>query len=133
MNAATRLPAYRDDKSGPFYDAAADGRLAIRGCANCHEALPPEAAVCTTCAGTDLRWLSSLGTGSLIAWTRVHRAPNRLYGDLVPYIVGLIELDEGPWLYGCLVASEPRLGMCVRAEFPFASEGDAYPVFYEEL
>lgn len=132
MNGLTQLPAFRDEKSGPFYDAAADGRLAIRGCASCHEALAPEAVVCTTCAGTDLRWLRALGTGSLVAWTTVHRAPNRLYADLVPYVVGLIELDEGPWLYGRLVASEPRSGMHVRAVFPVASDGDAYPVFHEE-
>jgi uncharacterized OB-fold protein len=126
-----RLAVQRDAKSAEFFDAAAGGRLAMRRCLECHQTLPPEAVVCTTCASTDLVWADAVGTGVLASWTTVHRAPNPFYAEMVPYVVGIVELDEGPWLYG-LIDAEPRAGLRVRATFPEVADGETYPVFSEE-
>lgn len=126
------IPVQRDDKSGPFFDAARDGRLSIRHCLRCDDALPPEAMVCSSCGGTELTWIDAAGSGSLITWSTVHRAPNGAYAELVPYVVGVVELDEGPWIYGLVIGSEPRTGAQVRAVFPAVEDSEMYPVFREE-
>lgn len=119
----------RDRKSAVFFDAASEDRLVIRKCTTCTQALPPEAVVCTTCAGTDLDWIPTAGTGVLASCTVVHRAPHPAYR--VPYTIGIVELDEGPWLYARVKASAPAVGLRVRATFRHPEEGESYPVFEE--
>ncbi len=117
----------RDSKSAGFFDAASEDRLVIRKCTACTQALPPEAAVCTTCAGTDLDWVPAAGTGVLASYTVVHRAPHPAYR--VPYTIGIVELDEGPWLYARIRGDHSAVGVRVRATFRHPDEGESYPVF----
>ncbi|WP_370937371.1 Zn-ribbon domain-containing OB-fold protein [Amycolatopsis sp. cg13] len=119
----------RDTKSAPFFDAAARDELVIKRCTGCGQALPPEALVCTTCAGTALDWIPAEGSGTLLTWTTVHRAPNRAYTDLVPYTVGIVELSEGPWLYARVDTARPSPDLPLRAEFVHPGDGESYPVF----
>lgn len=121
----------RDAKSAEFFEAAAGDELVIKRCEDCEQALPPEAAVCTTCAGTALTWAPATGAGTLVSWTVVHRAPNHAYADLTPYIVGVVELAEGPWLYASVETEAPEAGQALRAEFRHPEAGEAYPVFVE--
>lgn len=122
----------RDAKSAEFFDAAARDELVIKRCDHCDQALPPEAAVCTTCGRTELSWTPASGTASLVSWTVVHRAPNRAYTDLVPYTVGIVELTEGPWLYAHIATDAPTAGMPLRAEFAHPRGGESHPIFIEE-
>lgn len=119
----------RDSKSAEFFDAAAEERLVIRRCTACGESLPPEAVVCTTCAGTELDWVPAAGTGVLASYAVVHRAPHPAYR--VPYTIGIVELDEGPWLYARVEAETPAVGLPVRVAFRHPADGEAYPVFEE--
>ncbi|NMN95866.1 Zn-ribbon domain-containing OB-fold protein [Antrihabitans stalactiti] len=121
-------PMQRNSKSAEFFDAAAREELVIKKCAHCGQALPPEAVVCTTCGRTELSWSPAAGTATLVTWTVVHRAPNRAFADLVPYTVGVVELTEGPWLYGRVVGA-PSAGMALRAEFIHAQGSESYPIF----
>lgn len=123
----------RDAKSAPFFDAAARGELVVRRCDDCGQALPPEAAVCTGCAGTALSWEPVSGHGTVASWTVVRRAPHRAYADLVPYCVAVVELDEGPWLYVRMESTAPTVWMAVRARFARPADGEAYPVFVEDI
>ena len=120
----------RDSKSAEFFDAAAEDRLVIRECSGCGQALPPEAVVCTTCAGTSLDWVPVGGTGVLASYTVVHRAPHPAYR--VPYTIGIVELDEGPWIHARVKAEAPAVGMRVQATFRHPEEGESFPVFEEE-
>lgn len=119
----------RDHKSAPFFDAAAQDRLVIRRCTGCDQFLPPEAVVCTTCAGTDLAWVPAAGTGLLASYTVAHRAPHPAYR--VPYTIGIVELDEGPWLYARVKAESPNVGLPVRVAFRHPEDGESFPVFEE--
>jgi hypothetical protein len=130
---ATWPPVQRDGKSAPFFDAAARGRVAIRRCSSCGRHSPPEAVACAHCGGLDLTWAESDGPARLVSWTVVHRAPNPVFAELVPYTVGIVELAEGPWLYARIADDEPstlHAGLPLHAEFEPAAEGaESYPVF----
>jgi uncharacterized OB-fold protein len=121
----------RDSKSAQFFDAASRNELVLKVCKHCGQALPPEAAACTTCGHSRLTWTKAAGTGTLVTWTVVHTAPNAAFTDLVPYTVGVVELTEGPWLYGRVVG-EPVVGMALRAEFRHSEGGESYPIFVGE-
>lgn len=123
-------PALRDDKSAPFFDAAARDELAIRRCRDCGQRLAPEAGACTACRGTDLEWTAATGEGRLVTWTVVERAPNPAFADVVPYTVGVVELAEGPWLYIRIEGNgrPPERDAPVRIEFVHDEDGDSYPI-----
>ncbi|WP_158890873.1 Zn-ribbon domain-containing OB-fold protein [Amycolatopsis anabasis] len=128
---STWPPIERDTKSAAFFDAAAAGTLVIKGCTHCGQTLSPEAAACTACGGTDLNWVDAEGTGTLISWTVVHRAPNRAYTDLVPYTIGIVELAEGPWLYARIAGAEPSAGLPLRVDFVHTEGAESHPIFRE--
>jgi hypothetical protein len=46
--------------------------------------------------------------GTVYSFTIVHHPPNPELADLVPYVVALIELDEGPRLVSNVVGVDPE-------------------------
>lgn len=125
-------PVIRDDRSAPFFDGAARDVLLIRACTNCGHLLEPEARVCFACGGGELEWSESSGRGQLISWAVVHQPPHPAFANLVPFAIGLVELDEGPWLHG-RIAGIPldrlREGMPLHAAFVHPDGADSYPYF----
>lgn len=130
MSPSWPAPA-RDDKSAPFYTAAAHDALTIRRCRDCATHLPPEAIGCTLCGSGSLQWAPAAGTGHLVTWTTVHRPPNGAYSDLVPYTLGIVELDEGPWLHARITPGDTTLstGLHLHARFVHTPDAESYPVF----
>ena len=58
------------------------------------------------------------GTGRLFSWTVTHRPTDPAFADHLPYVVAVVELDEGPRLVGNLVGltvEELRLDLPLRA------------------
>jgi uncharacterized protein len=76
--------------------------------------------VCPVCHDAALEWADAAGTGTLYSYTVLHRAGKPGWEEDVPYVVALIELDEGPRLMGNLLDVDPaqvRIGMPVRVTF----------------
>jgi uncharacterized OB-fold protein len=70
--------------------------LALRGrrCTSCGTiAYPAAATVCAECWGTDLSDVPIGRSGALHSYTVVHRSTR---SELVPFVVGLVDLPEGP-------------------------------------
>ena len=88
--------AVRDDESAAFFDGTARGELMIKRCDACGHHVRPVALVCTRCHGRELTWVPASGDGTLVSWVVVH-------GRDGPTVVGIVELDEGPWLDARLV------------------------------
>jgi uncharacterized protein len=118
----------RDATNAAFFDAAARDELLIKECDYCGEALPPEATVCTRCARTELSWVPARGAATLVTWTEGHQAPDPTFATLVPCTVGVVELDEGPWLYG-RITGPPSAGMALHTVFVHPDNGESYPTF----
>jgi uncharacterized OB-fold protein len=123
-----------DVDSAPFWEAAADGRLALCRCDECGTWLQPPLERCRRCAGTT-SFQPVAGTGTVYSFI-VQRQPSVVgYVDEVPYVVALVELDEqaGLRLPTRLVGVEPEdvtVGMSVTVEFIALPGGDyTIPVF----
>ena len=114
----------------PFWDAAAQGRLLLPRCNACgRHFFRPEVA-CTHCFATDWRWVSASGRGTLYTYTVVHRAPAP--GFAVPFVLAVVELEEGPVMFSNLVgcgADEVRIGMAVTVRFEEVAKGVWLPRF----
>lgn len=102
----------------PFWDAAAEGRLLLPRCNACGQHFFRPEVACTHCFATDWQWVPASGRGTLYSHSIVHRAPAP--GFAVPFVLAVVELEEGPVIFSNLVgctAEDVRIGMALRVRF----------------
>jgi len=94
-------------------------RLIGQMCAQCGGVNFPRSGVCSACGSADLEEAKLAETGHVVSWTVV-RNPPADYTVYAPYLVALVELDDGVRLLTQLVDIEPikmKTGMRVEAAF----------------
>jgi len=117
------LPA-PDPLSAVYWAAAAEGRLLIQRCPACgHRQHYPRAA-CTRC-GTTPGWEEASGRGTVHTFTVVRQNGAPGCRDEAPYVVAIIELEEGPRMMGNVThpPDEVFVGLPVRAYVVEAEPG----------
>ncbi|MYQ33915.1 OB-fold domain-containing protein [Streptomyces sp. SID4956] len=126
----------RDTETAAFFDGTARGELLIRHCAACGQYGAPQERSCPSCGSPELTWAPARGTGTLVSWTTVHGRPPKDGGPAPRTTVGLVELDEGPWLHARVVDAEQTplttgAAVSVAFEGPTAEapEAETVPVF----
>lgn len=87
---------------------------------------------CSACGGSSLDWRQVSGNGRIASFTVVRRGVSSAYET--PYIVALIDLEEGPRLMSHVVDVEPddlrlRVGAMVLVKFQDWADEVAMPVF----
>ncbi len=69
-------------------------------CMNCGAYVVPPKKVCVECRGENFDIVELSGKGRIQTFTVIRVAPE---GFQTPYIVCMVELDDGPWMMGNLV------------------------------
>lgn len=87
------LPPFGDALTGPFWDGARHGELRMPRCTSCGRIEWYPRPFCLACNG-ELAWVPLSGRGQVHSQTVV-RVPV-LPGLEPPYVVAIIELEEGP-------------------------------------
>lgn len=88
-------------------------RLEGSRCTSCEALLFPEHIRCPECGSRDMQTHRFDGHGLLLSQTVVYEAPRGFTGQ-VPYVAGLVRLDEGPVIAAMITDVEPedvRVGM----------------------
>jgi uncharacterized OB-fold protein len=116
----------------PFWDATRERRLLVQWCTACEEPVWFPREVCVRCLGNTLEWREVTGLGSVYAFLVEHR-PNLpgVFGDS-PYVVALVDLDEGVRLMSNVVgcpAETVVVGMPVQVTWEPLSDGRNLPQF----
>jgi len=109
----------------PFWEATRDERLILQWCTACEQPVWYPREVCPTCLGDTLEWRDSSGQGAVYACTVEHKAEP-------PYVVALVELDEGVRLLSNVVGSPPdqvAIGDRVTVTWEPLSDGRNLPLF----
>lgn len=111
-----------DPATRPYWDSLRAHALQVQRCAACGRSVFYPRAVCPHCFGGPLEWRRVSGRGALYSFTVVHRAPTPAFRLDVPYVVALVDLDEGVRLMGTLVDVAPipehiHIGMPVAAVY----------------
>jgi uncharacterized OB-fold protein len=125
----------RDDRSAPFFDAAADGRLLLLRCPACAAWSAPyvfwrdAVVVCPACHSDGLEWAESPGNGVIVSWTVIHERAGT-NDATTTRTVAIVELDEGPWMTLAFQGDPHHLqvGLSVVVDFDQAGSGEALPV-----
>ena len=120
---------HRDAASAGFYEGTARGELLIRTCQACgHHAAPP-VVYCPACGSARVDWAAAAGRGTIASWSVVH--PRSGVGPTEPAVIGVVELEEGPWVLGRIIGPPGRMaaGLPVQVEFVRPDDGEAIPVY----
>jgi uncharacterized OB-fold protein len=132
----TTLPTHlRPDRRGivrAFWDAAARGELRLPRCAVCASFGWPPRVRCAVCGSGAIEWMRASGSGSVHTFTIVRQTSEPYFAARLPYVVAMIDLDEGARLMGNVVGCSVdavRIGMRVAVSFVDAGDGVAIPVF----
>jgi len=120
-----------DAVTAPFWEGCAQRELRIQECQACRFRWLPGSVVCPRCWSDAVTWVASAGDGTVVTFAVYHRSYYPAFQLLVPYVVAVVELAEGPRLVSNVVGVAPervRVGMPVRVEFQLAGD-TALPVF----
>ena len=118
--------------SAPFRAAGLDGTLRLQRCASCGHIRFPLDPICPRCLSDDFEWAAMSGRGRAQTFIRFQRAYDASWEDRVPYVVALIELDEGPVMISNVVgdgALEVAVGDRVEVVFELRTDTAALPQF----
>jgi uncharacterized OB-fold protein len=103
-----------DEDSKPFYDGAAEGKLMLMRCTACGTARIPSRHHCDECLSADFEWFEASGRGTVRTFGVMHQRYHPGFADDIPYVVAIIELEEGPRMPANIIdtpTSEVRVGM----------------------
>lgn len=118
--------------SAPFWDATRERRLLLQWCLACEAPVHYPREACPRCFGDALGWREAAGRGVVHAATVMHQPAHPAFADRVPYVVALVDLEEGARLLTNVVGCDPaqaRVGRAVRVAWEALSDGRALPVF----
>jgi uncharacterized OB-fold protein len=96
-----------DPVTRPFWQSLKDHAIQLQRCGACARFVYYPRPLCPACASDDLTWTPVSGRGVVHAFTIPHRHPNPAFGASAPYVVALIELEEGARLLSTLVDVAP--------------------------
>ncbi len=79
----------------PFWEGCAAGELRYQCCGRCGQVQLIPRSLCAGCQYTELVWKLSGGIGRILSHTTVHRAPTPAFASELPYVIALVDMDEG--------------------------------------
>ena len=121
-----------DHDSVPFWDALREQRLLIKRCADCTKSHFYPRILCPHCHSERVEWVDAMGLGTIYTFTVARRPAGPSFKDVVPYVVALITLDEGPRMMTRLLCDSPesvRIGQRVQVKFERVTSEFTLPFF----
>jgi uncharacterized OB-fold protein len=122
----SQAAAYGDPLSAPFWSAATEHRLVLQKCTACdrHQFYPRP--YCLACQ-SDVEWVDATGTGTVYSQTSVHV---QMLPDVPPpYVVAVVELDEGPRMTARIVDGTTEIGDRVAVTWQERADAPPLPLF----
>jgi len=146
MSARTRRPVHQpvlpegakarpgpppDPELAPYFQAATEGRLVVQRCVACRHAQLYPRPHCVVCRSA-VAWEDASGFATVYSFTVVRQHYSRSFRHLLPLVVALVDLDEGPRLMTNLVGVDPdavAVGLRVEVWFERVTDTAALALF----
>lgn len=103
-----------------FWDGTGRGELRARLCRACDARFRFVSNWCPRCWSADIDFVALGGGGRVFGFSVVYRALLESFADSVPYVVALVQLDDGPAQMGNIIGCDPEavhVDMRVRVTF----------------
>jgi uncharacterized OB-fold protein len=116
----------------PFWDGCARGQLLLQKCIGCGAYRHPPAPICPECLGAQHEWVEASGRGTIYTFVVVRETRARGWDQMVPYVVAVVTLEEGPRLLTNIVDIAPeevKIDMPIQVTFAEAGDAMQLPLF----
>jgi uncharacterized OB-fold protein len=116
----------------PFWDGCARGELLLQRCTACQAFRHPPSPICPHCLSDQHEWVRASGRGTVYTFVVVREARARGWDKMVPYVLAVVELEEGPRMLTDLVEVEPEavaIGMPVAVTYAELDGTTQLPLF----
>ena len=111
----------------PYWDGLKENKLMLPKCGDCGKAFFYPRIACPHCQSRNIEWMQASGKGKLFTFQIAHRSLNPNFKIEPPYILAMIELDEGPRIMSNLIniEADPSVVKCDMAvEVVFEKQTD---------
>lgn len=92
--------------SKPFWDGCRQRRLMMQKCEDCGNITYYPAYMCPACTSGKLAWTELSGRGRVHSVTIVHRPAAPVFASATPYVVALVEVEEGPIMMSNIIGPD---------------------------
>lgn len=119
-------------ESKPYWDACRQGQLVIQKCDSCNEFQFYPRGICANCWSNDIKWYKASGKGTVWSFTVTYQNRTPGFAEDVPYILALVELEEGVRMFTNILECDPKeakIGMPVEVTFVRANDQITIPYF----
>ena len=121
-------------ESSFYWEKCKVNELWLRHCIDCQQAYFYPRDICPHCFSKNTDWIQSSGRGTLYSFAIVHRAPSPAFREAVPYVVGLVDLEERVRIPTNIVEvnedpSDLYCGMQLEVAFRRLNQDISLPVF----
>ena len=117
----------------PFWDSCRNHEMKLPRCQDCGRFHFYPRAMCPHCWSPNLEWVKTSGQGNLHSYIINHR-PAPGFEDDTPYVIAIVELEEGVRMMSNLVGVEPdpsmlSLDMALQISYEDVSDQITMPKF----
>lgn len=103
--------------SRPYWDGLERGVLTLQRCTGCGKFRHYPRLLCDSCYSLEVEWVQASGRGELHSWTVAHHAFHGGFAEELPYVLAVVDLEEGVRAMGRLrgvPAGDIRIGLPVQ-------------------
>jgi uncharacterized OB-fold protein len=119
-------------ESNPYWEAARQHRLSLPRCDACEQYWFPPSRSCPHCLSANFTFHDVSGRGKVYSFVTFHRPYHPAFTEEVPYVVALVELEEGPRLLTNILgiaAEDVKCDMPVAVTFDDVDAEHSIPKF----
>jgi hypothetical protein len=130
--AGTRPLPIKTHEAMPFWEGCNRGELLLQRCDKCHAIQWFPRAYCRECSNQTFHWSKASGRARVVSSSIVRKPINPSFAAMVPYVIAIVELDEGMRMMTNIVDAADRVikaGDRVEVEFERQNEDTVIPVF----
>ncbi len=118
--------------SAPFWEGCRRGELLVQKCQDCGSYIFYPKMYCPECLSSHLEWVRASGKGKVYSFMTVHGFQPTEFAADVPYVVAIVELEEGVRMMSNIVGCPPdrvRCDMEVGVVFEKVTDAFTLPKF----
>ena len=121
-----------DEETRGFWEALARHELYVQRCRDCGTRRFYPRALCPACLSDSTEWQRASGRGTVYTFTVTRQNQSAGFRDALPYVLAVVELEEGVRLMTNLIGCAPdavRIGMPVEVVFEDVTPEVTLPMF----
>ena len=118
--------------SKPFWEGCKKHSLLIQKCQDCQTVIFYPKMFCPDCLSSNIEWIKASGRGKVYSYMTVYSYQPTEFQEDLPYVVAVIELEEGVRLMSNIIECPPEKLKCdmeVEVVFEDVTEEITLPKF----